>query len=321
MNRSRIARLCLFGTFSLLACDSNIPGITPPTGNDGRVKTLAVTPTGSFLQVGQQRALAVEARDSSGTLVSNITLTWQSDAPTVASVSASGTVSALSPGVARITATSGGISTVIDVGVTAVAPGVAQWTLTRAGFTDATFLGVWDDAAGTTWAVGQRGVIVRSVNGGAWQVVPSGVTISLLGIWGSSPTDIWTVGENGTILRYNGSTFQSVSGSPNITLLEVWGLSVNEVYALGDQGVLSCLVQAGDIGAEFVEIGCKVGEFVACALFAANEVYEDILLGACRGVVGIKPLVHQYRERSLNGNCRLSKGVTDEACCQERLRM
>ena len=238
MLRIRIVSLCLSAVLALSACQDKSPGITPPPTNGTKVAALTVAPSSSFLQLGQDRTLVVEARDTSGALVSNVTVMWKSDAPAVASVSAAGVVSALTTGTAHITASVGTVATTIDIGVTALAPGVAQWRLSRTGFTDATLLGVWDDGAGTTWAVGQQGAIMRSVNGSAWEIVPSGVTISLLGVWGSSPTDIWAAGEAGTILHYNGATWQKVAGSPNVTLLEIWGLAANDVYALGDQGIV-----------------------------------------------------------------------------------
>jgi Bacterial Ig-like domain (group 2) len=171
-----LVSLCLAAAGLLSACDKE--DVVSPGGNDAQVVALAVSPTGSFLQVGQSRPLAVEARDANGELVSSVTVQWESDAPAVATVSASGVVLGVTPGSARIKASVGTISQTVDVGVTATAPGVSQWQITRPGFSDATLLGVWDDGAGITWAVGQQGAIMRSRNGAAWEIVPSGVSVT-----------------------------------------------------------------------------------------------------------------------------------------------
>jgi hypothetical protein len=109
--------------------------------------------------------------------------------------------------------------------------------LARAGFTDDAFLSAWDDGAGISYAGGQNGRLVRSVNDGAWEKIPLGTTETVVGIWGASPTDIWLVGSGGMVLRGNGTTFTRVTTPlTGGTWLEVWGLSATEVYITGDAG-------------------------------------------------------------------------------------
>ena len=220
----------------MLACDSSTP-VDPPTA-PGSVASIAASPSTLYLQSGQQRAITLEARDASGVLVANPSVTWRSDAPTVATVDAVGVVRAITPGSARVTASSGSLSALVTVGVTAVTPGIQQWRVARAGLTDATLLGIWDDGQGTTYAAGQNGVLLRSRKDGPWEVVPVGTTETLVGIWGSSPTDIWIVGTNGLILHGDGVPFRPVASGTTTTLLEVWGLSANNVYRLGDAGTI-----------------------------------------------------------------------------------
>ena len=232
------AAICGALFLSVVACDSKAPvePIPPVTGS--RVVSLSAIPASLFLQLGQEATVAVEARDSTGVLVANAVLTWRSDAPTVATVDASGRVRAVSPGSARITASSGTLATLTQVGVTAAAPGVQQWRVARAGLTDATLLGIWDDGVGTTYGVGQNGTVLRSRVDGVWERLTTNTTETLVGVWGSSPTDIWVVGTAGLILHFDGASFRKVESTTTAALLEVWGLSANDVFASGDQGTI-----------------------------------------------------------------------------------
>ncbi|MFN9795081.1 MAG: Ig-like domain-containing protein, partial [Gemmatimonas sp.] len=208
-------QLCLL--VLLGACDG---APTESAPRDGRVASLLVSPASLNLPAGVTQPLQLEARDAAGVLVDAPAVDWRSDAPAVASVDATGVVRAVAPGSARITANvrgvNGPLSALVTVSVTADAPDIVSWRTARAGLSDVTLLGAWDDGAGTTYAVGQNGGVLRSRNDGPWEVVPVGTTETIVGIWGSSPTDIWMVGTNGLVLRGNGTTFAPVpTGSTN----------------------------------------------------------------------------------------------------------
>lgn len=79
--------------------------VTPRAGNS----LMVVLPSPDLL-VGEQAMAAAVLRDSVGVPVSSGVVAWTSDAPAVASVDASGRVTALSLGTATVTATSGGVS-------------------------------------------------------------------------------------------------------------------------------------------------------------------------------------------------------------------
>lgn len=81
-----------------------------------------VTPAASALQVGASVSLSAQVLDASGRVLS-MTPTWTCDRTSVATVSANGTVTALTPGTAVITASAGGITgtAVISVQPAAVA--------------------------------------------------------------------------------------------------------------------------------------------------------------------------------------------------------
>ena len=127
---------------ALGACrDSGPTDVVPPTVGPV-ISSLIALPASVNLQPGQQRGITVEARDGTGQLISTPSVTWRSDAPTTASVDASGMIRAIAPGAARITATSGAVSALVQVGVSGAAPGIAQWRMARAGLSDVTILGL-----------------------------------------------------------------------------------------------------------------------------------------------------------------------------------
>ena len=70
------------------------------------VASVAVTPAGSQIVVGQTTQLNAEPRDASGQPLTGRAVSWSSSDPNVASVSSTGLVTAVAPGQATITATS-----------------------------------------------------------------------------------------------------------------------------------------------------------------------------------------------------------------------
>lgn len=74
------------------------------------VTQVDVTPVVNEVLVGSARQLLAVARSATGTVLTGRTITWTSGAPGIASVSATGTVSGLAPGVAVIAATIDGIT-------------------------------------------------------------------------------------------------------------------------------------------------------------------------------------------------------------------
>ncbi|MHB1327487.1 MAG: Ig-like domain-containing protein, partial [Gemmatimonadales bacterium] len=72
--------------------------------------SVAVNPGTASLAPQQTQQLAAVVRDAQGNTLSGRTVTWSSDAQSVATVSTSGLVTAVAAGTARITATSEGQS-------------------------------------------------------------------------------------------------------------------------------------------------------------------------------------------------------------------
>jgi len=109
---SNVATVSSAGTVTALA-----PGATTITASaggksaaaqatvDARVTTLTVLPTTATLAQGDTTRLIATPRDLSGAVITGRQPTWTSSASVVATVAATGTVTAVSPGSATITAT------------------------------------------------------------------------------------------------------------------------------------------------------------------------------------------------------------------------
>lgn len=87
------------------------------------VAVLQVVPSTLTLAAGRTAPLAALPLDSAGTLLGGRSITWTSATPAVATVAASGIVTGIAPGTARITAATGGKSASSTVTVTLVPVG------------------------------------------------------------------------------------------------------------------------------------------------------------------------------------------------------
>jgi len=98
----------------------NDGGTTPPPPV---VATVTITPDGAALTVGGTQAFTAAATDAGGTLIPGTTFAWSSDTPAVATVSASGLVTAVAPGSARVIAAApNGVADTVTITVTALPP-------------------------------------------------------------------------------------------------------------------------------------------------------------------------------------------------------
>src|SRR5207302_5680846 len=86
------------------------------------VATVTVTPAVAGILVGRAVQLTATPKDSLGNPLSGRVVTWASNAPSLASVSATGLVTGGAAGVATITATSEGKSGTAAITVTAPPP-------------------------------------------------------------------------------------------------------------------------------------------------------------------------------------------------------
>jgi uncharacterized protein YjdB len=87
---------------ALIACGGSSSSSTTTSTNT--IQTITLTPATVSVGINQSTNFIATATDSNGNQVSNITYSWTSDAPTIAIVNNSGLATALSPGIAKITA-------------------------------------------------------------------------------------------------------------------------------------------------------------------------------------------------------------------------
>ena len=147
----------------------------PPTPEPARVTTVTVSPaTDELTALGTTVQLTAEVRDQNSRVMAGATVTWTSSTSSVATVHASGLVTAAGNGTATITATAAGVSGTATVTVAqtvsavAVAPAadtlVAGDTLRLAAeATDANGHAV--GGAEFTWASGDTAVAVVDATG------------------------------------------------------------------------------------------------------------------------------------------------------------
>jgi len=98
------------------------------------VTSVSVTPSDASLEtVGDTVRLAAAARDSHGGVLAGRTFTWSSSAPSVATVSTAGLVTAVSNGTATVKATTGGVDGSASVSVQVPTTGALRITTTTVG--------------------------------------------------------------------------------------------------------------------------------------------------------------------------------------------
>ncbi len=110
VSSSGMVRGVSVGSATITATSEGESGTAAVTVEAAPVSTVIVSPANALLYVGQTRQLSVQVTDANGAPVSTAGTTWQSSNAGVATVSASGVVTAVGPGTADITATNGGLS-------------------------------------------------------------------------------------------------------------------------------------------------------------------------------------------------------------------
>ena len=118
------------GSATITATSEGKSGTAAVTVNPVPVASVSLSPASTSLVVGQTAQLAVTTKDSAGNVLTGRVVTWASSSTTVATVSATGLVTAKAAGSATITATSEGKSGTATVTVT-IAP-VASVTVSPA---------------------------------------------------------------------------------------------------------------------------------------------------------------------------------------------
>lgn len=182
-----------------------------------------LTPATTTLIVGVTQQLSAQITDAQGNLLTGRPIAYASDAPAVASVSASGLVTALAPGTARITATSEGktgVSTVqvIPVPVASVQVTPATATLLTGGTqqltaTPRSAAGAALTGRAVTWATGAPGIATVSAAGLVTAIAP-GTALILATIDGVTQSATITV---------NAPAIASVTITPSAPVIDPFG--------------------------------------------------------------------------------------------------
>ncbi|MGE0346457.1 MAG: Ig-like domain-containing protein [Gemmatimonadales bacterium] len=176
----------------LAACSSgntgtNTPPPPPPPPPPAPVASVTVTLSSSSIAVGGSTQATAVLRDASGTSLTGRTIAWTSSAPAVATVSATGQVSALSAGNATITATAEGAAGAATVTVTpppvaTVMVALGSPTLAAGGTTAA--IATTLDASGAvltgrtvTWSSSNAAVASVAANGQVSALAPGTASI------------------------------------------------------------------------------------------------------------------------------------------------
>ena len=172
-------------------------GLAAVTVSPAPVASVVVTPSSTSLVVGQALAFEAQTRNASGQPLSGRAVSWSSNPSSVATVSSSGLVFAVSPGTATITATSEGRSGTAQI--TVEAPTVQRVEVTPATAT----IGTSGSFRLTATVYDTRG-----------NVIP-GAAVT----WRSDDTRIATVDGEGRVRgeRQGNVTITATSGSASAT--------------------------------------------------------------------------------------------------------
>src|SRR6266498_1021210 len=209
------------GSFTVTAA-SNPGGLSDAAGVIVTcVASVAVTPPSATIPQGQTLQLTATPIDTSGAPMTGQAVAWASSNGAVATVTGSGLVSAMAPGLATITATSGGKSgtaaiTVTSVPVAAVDVAPAVATIPQGQTTQLT--ATPKDAAGNPLA--GRAVTWASSNGAVATVNNSGLVSALAA--GSATITATSEGQSGSAaVTVAPVTVASVAVSPATASIQV----------------------------------------------------------------------------------------------------
>ena len=177
------------GVVQVAATAEGKSAVVDVTVNPKAVSTIRLTPAGDAqLLVGQTRQVSAETVAADGEVLTGRVLTWSSNSAAVASVSANGLITAVSPGGAFITAASEGRTAVVAVTVSsvpvasvAVAPGSDEVVVTQTLQLTAT---TKDEQGGTltgrpvSWSTSDAAKATVSSTGLVTGIAPGTVTIT-----------------------------------------------------------------------------------------------------------------------------------------------
>jgi len=191
------------GEVTITAAAEGKSGAASITVKPKPVGTVVITPAQVSLQVGQTRQLSVQVMDDQGNVLTGRPVTFTTDGASIATVSATGLVTAIAQGSAKITATSEGKTGTADVTVTTVP--VASVTVAPAQ---------------ATLAIGQTIALTATARDASGNVLP-GRPVS----WTSGAPSVATVSPTGTVTAVGAGTgvliFATVDGRTGTATINV----------------------------------------------------------------------------------------------------
>jgi uncharacterized protein YjdB len=176
------------GTATITASSEGKSGTATVTVTAAPVATVNVTPPSASVTVGQSVNLNAQTLDATGAVLTGRAVTWSSSNTAIATVSQSGGVTGVAPGVATITATSEGKSGTSTITVSAVPVAsvtVAPPTLSLQTGQTGTLTATTRDASNNvltgravTWSSSNTGVATVAPNGTVTAAAPGSATIT-----------------------------------------------------------------------------------------------------------------------------------------------
>jgi uncharacterized protein YjdB len=202
------------GTVNISATSGVITASASLTVNAALVPVASVTvsPAAGTVTIGGAMQLTATLKDAAGATLTGRTITWSSSNPTVANVSSSGLVSAVSVGVTIISATAEGVTGTSEVTaavapVASVVPALPSSTIGVASQLQATAT-IKDDNG----QVVTRAITWRSSNTGVATISPTGLITAVSA--GTSTITATAEGVSGTVVL-------TVVGTPTLNIVQV----------------------------------------------------------------------------------------------------
>ncbi|HEX9108285.1 MAG TPA: Ig-like domain-containing protein [Longimicrobiales bacterium] len=201
------------GSSTVSATVSGVTALVSVTVTSSTVASVSVSPASATLAVAGTQQLVATARDAAGNVVTGNTVAWSSGAPSVATVSSSGLVSAVAAGSASISATIAGKSASAALSVTAPTSGGGTGTVTSVsispsgigiavGASQQLFTTAKDSAGNVvtgntaTWSTDAPGVATVSATGDVTGVAAGSavVTVTIAGVSASAGVSVGSSG-------------------------------------------------------------------------------------------------------------------------------
>jgi photosystem II stability/assembly factor-like uncharacterized protein len=193
---------------------------TKPIVSVTPLSRVVVAPAVDTLTAGETRQFTAVAYDTSGNADPNVGIGWSSLDRQVASVNASGLVTAISEGIARIVAAAGDKADTATVYVLAAQGG---WVI-QASNTLNNLNGVWFQGDGRFGcAVGDVGTVLTTDDVGAtWTIRTGGTTANLASVWFTSADTGWAAGAGGVLMK---TTNHGVTWKRQVNLATTYDLT------------------------------------------------------------------------------------------------